>query len=188
MPAATHVGDSWSWAMTPTRAACAAAATAASADAGTSTFASYAYGRERRSIAFSASWIATWVMAYRRASAGPLPKGDVHAAMAALPAFSFQMRTASVLPELGRGTSRQLNRQTTTVCFMGTSRSGHQMIQNAGRPLPAYVFDVNRYLPVYLVLSDTSFLAERSARGSCGSSRLRVNIPCGAHRSFQGGT
>ena len=46
------------------------------------------------------------------------------------------------------------------------------MIQSAGRPLPAGVFGINRYLPVYLVLSDTSFLAQRSARGSCGSSRF----------------
>src|SRR5215211_2459712 len=46
-------------------------------------------------MALRASWIATWVMAYRRASAGDGPTGEMQAATAALPAFSFQTETAS---------------------------------------------------------------------------------------------
>ena len=40
--------------------------------------------------------MATCVIAYRRASAGPGPSGEMHAASAALPALAFHAETASV--------------------------------------------------------------------------------------------
>src|SRR5262245_9401030 len=47
-------------------------------------------------MALSASWMATCVIAYRRASAGPGPSGEMHAATAASPALAFHAVTASV--------------------------------------------------------------------------------------------
>ena len=55
------------------------------------------YGTERRSIAFSASWIAMCVMAYMRDSCSGLPTGEMHEATAASPAFAFHTVTASVV-------------------------------------------------------------------------------------------
>ena len=44
-------------------------------------------------MAFSASWIAMWVIAYIRDSCSGLSVGAIHAASAASPAFAFQMVT-----------------------------------------------------------------------------------------------
>ena len=51
-------------------------------------------------MALSASWIATWVMAYIRASWSGSSPGEMHAASAASPAFAFHSMTA-LEPPLG---------------------------------------------------------------------------------------
>ena len=83
--------------MSVTSTSLAAAATAASGDARGPAVPSKTYGAKRRSIAFSASWIATCVMAYMRDSNSGLPSGEMQAAIAASPAFAFHTVTASVV-------------------------------------------------------------------------------------------
>src|SRR6185503_15759254 len=101
-----HSADSWIWPpMTATSTSRAAAATAALDDVPPVAWTSYAYGRERRRTAFTASWTAMCTIAYMRASAIALPSGPRHAASAALPAFSFHLRTASVRAALGDAAS-----------------------------------------------------------------------------------
>ena len=80
--------------MTALRAPCAAAATAASGEAPAAARPRKAYGWDVRLMALSASWTASWVMAYIRASNGGLFPGARHAASAASPAYSFQATTA----------------------------------------------------------------------------------------------
>src|SRR3954452_13725643 len=94
-----HVGGTSadSCCRTGTRTSRAAVATAASADVRRGALAVYAYGSKRRSIALSASWMARWLMASRRASAGKDPTGEMQAATAALPAVAFQALTVSEL-------------------------------------------------------------------------------------------
>ena len=125
MPAARHSGDSGSVAMTETRAALAAAATAASADVGLLACASKAYGREWRSMAFTASWMAACTIAYIRDSTRPFPLMCRQAAVAAFAAFSFHVVTASAaVAVLGDETSRPTDRHTppTTVFFIQNLR------------------------------------------------------------------
>src|SRR5215208_5250175 len=79
---------------TATSTSRAAAATAASGDEPRFARASYTYGSERRRMVLSASWIATWVIAYIRDSLSGLSVGAMHAASAAAPAFAFHAVTA----------------------------------------------------------------------------------------------
>ena len=121
IPAARHSGDSGSVAMTETRTARAEAATAASTDVGVLACASKAYGRERRSMALTASWMATCTIAYIRDSTRPFPLMCRQAAVAAFAAFSFHVITASAaVAGLGDETSRPTDRHTppTTVFFI----------------------------------------------------------------------
>src|SRR5262245_57361270 len=82
--------------MSVTSTECAAAATAASGEAPGRCGPSNAYGLDRRSMALRASWMAICMLAYTRDSWSGLSTGARQAAVAALPAFSFQARTASV--------------------------------------------------------------------------------------------
>ena len=104
-PFAVHSGDSGSVGMTATSTSRAAAATAAFNDVGPVASASNAYGRERRSMVFTASWTAAWTIAYMRDSARPFPLMCRQAAVAALAAFSFHLITASALTAFGHDTS-----------------------------------------------------------------------------------
>ena len=72
----------------------AAAATAASGDVRRRACRVYAYGSERRSMAFSASWMAMCIIAYMRDSCSGLSSGAMQAARAASAAFAFQETTA----------------------------------------------------------------------------------------------
>src|SRR4030095_4135175 len=110
IPLATHAGDSGSCAITDTSTSRAAAATVASRDAVPLACALYAYGRERRSMAFNASWTATGAIAYIRDSARPFPLMSRHAAVAAFAAFSFHRVTASAEAALGHRTRSDRHR------------------------------------------------------------------------------
>ena len=100
-PVRHAAGDSGNPGITATSTSRAAAATAASGEA-SGLASSKAYGRERRSIALTASWTAACTIAYMRASTRPFPLMCRHAAVAAFAAFSFHKVTASAAAALGR--------------------------------------------------------------------------------------
>src|SRR4030095_12970401 len=130
IPLATHAGDSGNCAITDTSTSRAAAATGASRDAGPLACALYAYGRERRSMAFNASWTATCAIAYIRDSARPFPLICIHAAVAAFAAFSFHKVTASAVAALGQNTRSDTHTpKLLAICFfMEASHSDLQRL------------------------------------------------------------